>query len=103
MADYANRMVALARLRKLARRVEARMRISAALDALVSLVGLGLIVTVAALALVKIVPGFPARLARDIVAGATLSAVAGTACAASRRLPKLTGAMALDAHYGLFD
>src|SRR5690606_37977007 len=41
------------------------------------------------------------RLVRDVLVAASLQLGAGIAWAATRRLPKLAGAMALDAHHGL--
>ena len=77
------------------------MRLGTGFGALVSHLAIALVAIAAALGLLKTVPGFPGFVARDIVAGAALSVAIGTAWAASRRLPRLAGAMALERHHGL--
>lgn len=79
------------------------MRLSAGLDAFVSHLALALVVAAGTLAAVKVVPSFSPRLARDLLAAAALEVVLGVAWAVTRRLPRLAGAMALDARHGLSD
>jgi hypothetical protein len=93
----------LTRIARAARTTELRMRGAAALEALVSMTALSLVAVALAFTLAKIVPGFAMRWAIDVVVGAGIAIAASTAYAASRRLPKLAGAMALDAHHQLSD
>jgi hypothetical protein len=79
------------------------MRVAAAVDALVSTLAVALIAVAVALTLHKVAPGFSARSVIDVMVAAALAAVAAAVYAAMRRLPKLAGAMALDAHHGLSD
>jgi len=78
----------MARLVRAARLAELRMRLAAALDALVSHAAVGLVLVAAALTAVKIAPRFSGRMAWDVIAGAALSVLAGVAYAASRKLPR---------------
>jgi hypothetical protein len=98
-----SRIAMLTRIARAARRTELRMRSAAALDAFVSMTALSLIAVALGFTLAKVVPGFSMRWALDVVAGAGLAVFAATVFAASRRLPKLAGAMALDAYHRLSD
>lgn len=101
MSEFENPIANLARLSRLSGRAETRMRLSAGLSAFVTHLAIALVAVAATLGILKTVPGFSGRIARDVLAGAALSVVIGTAWAASRRLPKLAGAMALECHHGL--
>ena len=93
----------LTRIARAARRTELRMRSAAALQAFVSMTALSLVAIALALTLAKVVPGFAMRWAIDVVAGSAVAIAVATVLAVSRRLPKLTGAIALDAHHRLSD
>jgi hypothetical protein len=103
LSPDASRIAMLTRIARAARRTELRMRSAAALEAFVSMTALSLVAVALAFTLAKVVPGFERRWALDVVAGAGLAVFASTAFAATRRLPKLAGAMALDAHHRLSD
>ncbi|HEX9297464.1 MAG TPA: hypothetical protein VF881_16595, partial [Polyangiaceae bacterium] len=103
MSDNASRTALLNRIARAARRTELRMRMRAGIDALVTMSALSLLALAVALTLAKIVPGFPLRWVRDVAAGALIATIGRTAYAASRRLPKFVGALALDVHHGLAD
>src|SRR4051812_9612066 len=79
------------------------MRVSAALDAFVSVLAISLVVIVAALTLSKVVPGWSPRWTRDVLMAAPFAIFATTLRAFARKLVPLSGAMALDAHHGLSD
>ena len=103
MSEDASRIAKLTRLAGAVRHTERRMRVSAALDALVSVLAISLVVIVAALTLSKVVPGWSPRWTRDVLMAAPFAVFATTVRAFARKLVPLSGAMALDAHHGLSD
>jgi len=103
LSPDANRIATMTRIARAAHRTELRMRAAAALEAFVSMSALSLIAVALGFTLAKIVPGFAMRWALDVAAGAAIAVLAASAYAASRRLPMLAGAMALDAHHQLSD
>lgn len=79
------------------------MRVSAALEVLVSMVAISLIALALALTLSKVVPSFPSWIVRDVALGAVVATLLATLRAGTRRLPKFAGALRLDVHHGLSD
>ena len=79
------------------------MRVAAALEAFVSSSAIAVIAVALALTVAKVWPSVAARWVRDAIAGGALSVIAATSVAASRRLPKFAGAMALDVHHRFAD
>ena len=79
------------------------MRAARAFDALVSTLAVSLLAVALAITLAKVWPGFPAHGVRDVVVGAVVALVLRTILASARRLPKFTGALALDVHHGFSD
>src|SRR5882672_6002548 len=93
----------LTRLASAARRTELRMRARAALDACVSMLAISFVAVVLVVTLAKVLFGLSPRWVRDVIGAALLSTLLGTAYAATRRLLKFRGAMALDVHHRLSD
>ncbi|HMJ56666.1 MAG TPA: hypothetical protein VK540_31575 [Polyangiaceae bacterium] len=79
------------------------MRVTSALDGLVSTLAVSLVAVALVLTLAKVWPGFPRQGVRDVVAGALLAIVAQTIRRSLRRLPKFAGALALDVYHGFSD
>jgi hypothetical protein len=79
------------------------MRAANGLDALVSTLAVSLVAVALAITLAKVWPGFPRHGVRDVALGALIALVVRTLLACLRRLPKFTGALALDVHHGFSD
>ena len=89
-----------AELERASKRAELRMRLSRVLDAAVTHLFASLVASSIAVAAhrLKAIEGW---LLRDLLIAAGLQIVLGIVWAATRKLPRLAGAMALDAHHGL--
>jgi hypothetical protein len=79
------------------------MRFSAALDAAVSTLAVGLLPLAVVLVLSKISAGFSTRHVVDVALAAGLAATGAGIYAAARRLPRFAGARSLDAYHRLSD
>ncbi len=103
MPDDASRPSILTRVARAARRTELRIRFSAALDALVSMLAISLVAVALALTLSKVAPGAFPHAVRDVVVAGLVATIVATVRAATRRLPRFSGALLLDVHHGLSD
>jgi hypothetical protein len=103
LSDDASRTPILTRVARAARHTELRIRFSAALDTLVSMVAVSLVAVALALTVSKIAPSAFPHAVRDVVLGALVATVLATGRAAARRLPRFSGALLLDVHHGLSD
>ena len=103
MPDDASRLPILTRVARAARRTERRIRFSAALDALVSMLAISLVAVALALTLSKVAPGAFPHAVRDVVLAGLVATIVATVRAATRRLPRFSGALLLDVHHGLSD
>ena len=103
MSDRASREARLLRIARAARRTERRLRAGAALDAFVSTLAVALVAVALTITLTKVWPGFPREALRDVGIASLVAIAARTILAAARRMPKFTGALALDVHHGFAD
>ena len=67
------------------------------------MLALSLLALALALTASKVAPGFSRRWVVDVALGGLIATVAASVRAATRRLPKFTGALLLDAHHRLAD